>query len=483
MSAWARRIARSTAVRAAGHVVTTAVTAVGVVVMTHYLTPAEYGVYVTATTFVALFAVLVDGGLVAIGVREAARQPDRERDLFTAVLTLRFLLSLAAVLASLWLSRLLYGSSERTEIATAVAIVAASLLLTGISGTYRLIAEVRLQLTRLVLGDVLGRIAGLAALLLAVRLDLGLHAVVAVAVVAPAATLLALVVLYRGDARPSIRFRGMSLMPLWRASLPLGLALLINTLFFRVDALILSVLRSPAEVGIYGLAYRVLEVVLAFGAFFLASIFPVLSRVSEDRERWERISRRAFRVTFAAGLPVAACGALLADEIVALISREEAYRGAGAALSVLLLAAALSWVNGCGGMMLISIDRQRQSLWLNVGALTFNVLANLLFVPKYGFMAAAWVTVLSELVNFSGMIYLVRRYGQMRWGVDGWRSLVVLTGVLAGVTWLLDSAGIPVVVTAPVVAVMWWSGLLLVGVLPRGRLRPAEVLTADGTSP
>ena len=61
------------------------------------------------------------------------------------------------------------------------------------------------------------------------------------------------------------------------ASVPLGLALAINELYFRADTLIISLYEPYEEVGLYTLAFRILEFTLALGTIFLTTVFPLLS--------------------------------------------------------------------------------------------------------------------------------------------------------------------------------------------------------------
>src|SRR5207244_1517417 len=59
-------------------------------------------------------------------------------------------------------------------------------------------------------------------------------------------------------------------------SLPLGITLLFNLVYFRADSIILTLTRPTAEVGIYGLAYKVFEIVLVFPTFFMNAVYPLL---------------------------------------------------------------------------------------------------------------------------------------------------------------------------------------------------------------
>jgi O-antigen/teichoic acid export membrane protein len=201
----------------------------------------------------------------------------------------------------------------------------------------------------------------------------------------------------------------------WRsllaASVPLGVALAVNELYFRADTLVISLSRPYEEVGLYALAWRVLELSTAVGAVFLTSSFPVLSRLAGSGEegRVRRALQSSFDLFVVAGVPLAAGAAVLAPGIVELLAGAD-FEGAADPLRLLMVAAALSLVNGVFGYALIAKERQASALWLNVAGLAFNVVLNVALVPTYGIVAAAVVTVASEVLILAGSWWLMRRH-------------------------------------------------------------------------
>src|SRR5207247_10761462 len=105
---------------------------------------------------------------------------------------------------------------------------------------------------------------------------------------------------------------------LLRQALPLGLALMIATIYFRADAVLLSILKGPHAVGIYGVAYRLLEAVIAFPGFFYVSIFPLLSQsyARRDLGNLRDVTQRAFDLLVLAAVPVVLGTFVLAPQIV-----------------------------------------------------------------------------------------------------------------------------------------------------------------------
>ena len=100
-------------------------------------------------------------------------------------------------------------------------------------------------------------------------LDLGFYAVMGAAAGGALVSLVVTWLLVRG----LVPIRPLAEPAVWRrllrASIPLGLALAINELYFRADTLIISLSRSYEDVGLYTLAFRMLEFTLPLGAVFL----------------------------------------------------------------------------------------------------------------------------------------------------------------------------------------------------------------------
>jgi O-antigen/teichoic acid export membrane protein len=244
---------------------------------------------------------------------------------------------------------------------------------------------------------------------------------------------------------------------LLRAAVPLGLALAINALYFRADTLIISLYEPYDEVGLYTLAYRVLELALVVGTVFLNTTFPVLSEaVARDEQRTRRAIQASTEVCVVLGAPLMAGGLALAPQIIELAGGED-FADAATPLRILLAAGALAWVNGVFGYALIARERQASALWLNVSALTFNVGLNFLLIPRYGIVVAAIVTVASELLILAGSYPLMRKYFDFFPIPRTLPPAVLAAAAAGGLMWLLRDAPLPVPMA---VGVLVYGGLL-----------------------
>jgi O-antigen/teichoic acid export membrane protein len=327
------------------------------------------------------------------------------------------------------------------------------------------VLQAQLRMGRAVAGEVIGRGLALGVTVLVAVLDLGFFAVMGAAGAGAAATLLVTWQLTRRIEPFRFRAEPAVWRPLLLAALPLGLALAINEIYFRADTVIISLYEPYGQVGLYTLAYRILEFGLALGTIFLATVFPLLSQaVAHDERRALRTIQSTVDVFLIATAPLVTCGLVLALQVIELAGGE-GFEDAATPLRVLLAAGSLAAVNGVFGFALIAKERQASALWLNVAGLSFNIGLNFLLVPRYGIVAAAAVTVASEVLILGGSYYLMRRHFAFFPRVGLLLPTVAAAAVAGGVLWLLRDASI--VALAPLGAVLY--GALLYAISPRSR--------------
>jgi len=90
--------------------------------------------------------------------------------------------------------------------------------------------------------------------------------------------------------KPSIQFSLKALMQLWAFGFRMFLSGLLDTIFTRLDMIIIGKLFSPAAVGSFNLAKQLDSMVVSYSSGSLMSVlFPVLSKVKNDLPRFQNI--------------------------------------------------------------------------------------------------------------------------------------------------------------------------------------------------
>jgi O-antigen/teichoic acid export membrane protein len=99
------------------------------------------------------------------------------------------------------------------------------------------------------------------------------------------------------------------------------------------------------------------------------------------------------------------------------------------------------------------------------------VVLNVLFIPHYGFLAATWITLLTEATVMSLSMRRVLRALQMRPRLQRLARVLICALAMGLAVWLARTAGVPLGGLVAVAAVTYLPGLMLLGVLSRDELR------------
>ena len=88
-----------------------------------------------------------------------------------------------------------------------------------------------------------------------------------------------------------------------RKVLPFAVASALSVLYFRLAVVLMSLLDPGTETGLYGAAFRVIEVLNPLPALLVSAALPVLTRAArDDRERLGYALDRLFQVALIVGL-------------------------------------------------------------------------------------------------------------------------------------------------------------------------------------
>ncbi len=183
-------------------------------------------------------------------------------------------------------------------------------------------------------------------------------------------------------------------------SLPYGLLGVLGLLYFKVDAIILSYLKGSFETGIYGVAYKFLEAVMFVPGAFAAALFPVFSRIHDSSPKdLKKMYFKSFKMMLILGILVVLGYILILPEVIKNFLPK--YLSSIESIKILSLSIPFMFIHVPAVSILLSTDKYLKGvLLLSIVTLTFNLVANLVFIPQFGFIAASWITALSEVLSF-----------------------------------------------------------------------------------
>jgi O-antigen/teichoic acid export membrane protein len=194
----------------------------------------------------------------------------------------------------------------------------------------------------------------------------------------------------------------------------------------HADRLILGYFVSPAHLGIYTLVYSLFERLLMVGAQYEDMMVASASRNREEE------GQRVLRVLYGQGLqaalfwilPGVMVGGLYAG--VGLSIFGETFVGGSQALVILLMGLPFDAMARISLGAMAGMNRPgMRTILIVLGALV-NVGLNLLWIPAYGIVGAAWANTLATLLTAA----LCGRWllqGGLAGGID-WRSMRQVLG-------------------------------------------------------
>ena len=182
-------------------------------------------------------------------------------------------------------------------------------------------------------------------------------------------------------------------------------------MFMYIDAIMLSKLRSSAEVGIYVAASNIILALIFVPMMYANAIYPVISRLFMSSKKSLKFAyEKSLKYMIIIGLGVSAGVYALSDKITLLLYGKE-YAATSVVLAILAWYLFLRFANVISGFTLSSINRQGSRVFSQGMAALTNVILNLVLIPAYGFIGAAVATLITEIIFFSAYMSFIFKYG------------------------------------------------------------------------
>ncbi|MBI4975184.1 flippase [Candidatus Peregrinibacteria bacterium] len=379
-------------------------------IATNYLSLQGYGEYVVIYEFLAFFGISADLGLFTIAVREMAKDEKQIPKIIGNVLSLRTFLVILTMIASVIIAYLV-PKYQGTRIPIGVAIATITVFFTIINGTLSSVLQVKLKMHIASFATVLGKALSVGAMFYVVMFgfpndkEMGFYMLIMAGTLGTFLMLLTTNYYVRKITPLVYRFDFNFWKDVLMKSAPYGAALILNTVYLRVGSLLLSVMVGQKEVGIYGVATRMLENFSILPLYFMNSVLPVLTReIAKKNEKYKNIISYSFDFLASMSIPLVAGGVVLAYPIVFIVSNptflsrlSEGFYGSDIAFQILIFALLFQFLNVLFAFILIAVNKQAKLLYINFFCVLLNVIGNVIFIPRYGIRSAAMMSVISEL--------------------------------------------------------------------------------------
>ncbi len=423
---------------------------------------ASFGQYSVILAWAGLFSVLGDMGITQYMTREVSRDPERAQELFWNTAALRFVLSIIAAVVTIQAAIL---KPYEPELVLGIALYTLTYflqaLLAPLQSTVAGNERIDILAVFTVIGQITFMVAGTLFLLAGFNF---IWLVVAGLINMPILIGLNLWVVYRYKMQPPrFRINPGTWKRLLLAGLPFAAIQLALTFNFQIDTVMLETFHPAAVVGWYNAAYHFTRSLLILTAALIVAMPLSLAREHAINPKailpWYYRSTK-FMVLI--GLPLAVGGTLLADKIILFLYGWE-YAPAAIGFAILIWDTPLLMYTSLCGNLTTAIKKERSAMWIYFSLAALNFTLNLLFIPTYGLIAAAFTTVAAELLGAILFYRLFRREFGAGLGLAQYVRLVLAAACMGIIIVLFRDAHLLIAVGTGAVSyfiLVWITGAL-----------------------
>lgn len=432
-----RKIAHNTAWQIGGKIVSTGLGLIAVAIMTRSLGVEQFGWYSTAVGFLQFIGIFTDFGFTVITSSMLSEPAHDKSKLLSNLFTWRMI---TALVTQGLVPLTIFFFPYPAPIKWAVVIMALSFI--GVSLNQVLIAyyQTKLALHIQAIGEVVGRIVLVAGLAFVAMGNFGFLAMMVVITLASFA--------YTGylwmRAEP-IRFQIDRVISkeIYKKLWPVALAVIFNCFYLQGDRLILPLFVSQTEVGLYGAAYRVIDIALQISAMLMGMLLPLITFAWSRglKEDFKKQAQRGFDLMSLFILPIIAGILALAGPIMRFVAGDD-FAASGTFLRVQILTMAGILFGTVFGHINLAIGRQRQVLWIYVADAILAVIAYFIFIPMMGGFGAAWVRVGSEIFAGVGLMILAGAFSGFWPGLRAFSKIILASIIMGYLVWYLQPLNI-----------------------------------------
>lgn len=406
-----KKIAYNTVFSAGARIVAVALSLFSLGIIARYLGKEGFGDYSLILSFLYVFNILADLGLYSLMTREISRPEADEKKIASNIFTLRLValfvfLSLAVILV--WV----FPYTQRVKLGIVIAsfgylFLSASQVLMGIFQKY-------LKIDKAGIADIVGRLTQLALVVIFIYFRLGLFWLLISLNISCVVNFIFNWVFAKKYVRFGLAFDFPFWKNIFKETLPIAASIVLTLVYFKFDTIFLSLkfinrgsINPMADVGVYNVAYKILEGLIYFPSMFVGLIMPILSRFAlSEKEQFKRVFQKTFDVLVIFVVPIMIGLMVLAGPIVVLIGGKD-FVDSAPVLKILSIAVGLIFFGNLFGSSIIALNRQKTGACIYLGGMIFNIVTNLIFIPKYSYLGASWTTVATELLVTVLMFLLI----------------------------------------------------------------------------
>ncbi|MBE6500181.1 MAG: flippase [Methanobrevibacter thaueri] len=379
------------------------------VLIARYLGVNEYGVLGFAISLTGILAITADLGIYTHIVRHIATDYDSAPKYLGNIIPFKCLLAIGTFILTTIILIVLKSNELTITVSLLFTIeMIIKSFINLLNGSFQAFEEGKYQ----GIGNSLLNLLLLIFILIAIFTDLGIYGISISYILA---NIIALIYLYYSFTdnivKPKFEFDKTFCRNILIASLPFTATIILYSIYYSIDVVMLNQLVGDYATGIYNATYKLISVLTVFYSVYSSVVYPVMSKLFKNDKKLLIVSfEKSLKYLMLVMVPLAVATMYYSSDLIFLIYGHE-YDAASSALSILIWTVCLLFVNGVCNNLLNASYKEVTITKIYAIAAVFNVVLNFFLIPHYSYNGAAVATVLSDLLIMTIQLYVVYRLG------------------------------------------------------------------------
>lgn len=379
------------------------------IIAARYLGDRMFGIFSFALAFVGLFQILPDFGIGYANTIEVARDKTKVKNYFSYSLGLQIFLSFLTF-AAIVITINITEKDPNTRVI--VYILSIAMLLKAFKTTFRWIFKSLENFSFEALTLTIERFLTLSLCFLVLYMGKGLlNFTYAFTISRIVDITITIIIISYTCFTPIPKINYALWLDFIKRGFPFVIVGSMITIFFQIDAVMLSFMRTPEEVGWYSASYKIIEMLTAIPRIIAYALLPTLSLLHiTSKSHVTKLYHKASKYLIMAALPICAYTLFRSNDIIRVIFGNN-YEKSIVSLQVLIISILFMFQSNLGETVLASINRWKLVVYSAGISVTINIILNLILIPKYGYIGSGMATVITEFIYFFCINYSLTKAG------------------------------------------------------------------------
>lgn len=491
----ARKILSNTFAQVLGKIIIAGIGLIISKLLATYLTVGERGMYELVYALLAVVGIVADMGLYTVAIREMSGNREKMEQIIGNMLSIRNVLCAISIVVTFLMIFFIPSLQLGNVFYAALFFGSVGMLLALLNGTVTSVLQVAYEMKHATIAQVFGKIMTMLTMVTGMFLIFpkespgfnfsttfwAFQFLFIVGIVGNVCMYLYTRHFVQKHTKLSYRFDRVYWKELILKALPYGLALILGTIYFKIDLLIISFMYPPElahqHIAYYSAAIKVVEIFNVLPQFFLNAALPMMTAfIVAKNEKIRQLIQYSFDFLYIMAAPIVVGGVVMAYSIVNATSSEAYLSGhipagfysSDVLLQIIIFTIGFSFLNSLFNFLLVALGKQRRLIYINVACLIFNVVFNVVGIHLWGIAACAIATVLTELLVLITSSMAVRKDLEYSIGYSRFVRITLAGLAMGAALWflkdpLIGSVGntIGLLILCAIAAAVY-GGLLLV---------------------